>query len=354
MKLPRPRTLDGKLKAVIVLTTSMALLLSLRSSVTVIGATFLLCTLLALWVGYHWLSFVSRPMRELVRAAAQVSRDRDYSLRAEKYEDDELGRLTDSFNHMLEQIETADRELQHANQELARSNSDLERFAYIASHDLQEPLRVVTSYSNLLADDLGDSLGSNARKYLGYVVSAAHRMRAMIDALLDYSRVGRQHESFATVDCRKALDTALANLRLALAENDAEVSYGELPVVLGGPHQLTQVFQNLIGNALKFRRLSEAPRIRVSCTAAESEWHLSVADNGIGMEPHATARIFGVFQRLHSRSEYPGTGIGLAICHRIVERHGGEMRVESTPDQGSEFFFTLPRIGGTMTGEDVR
>ena len=316
----------------------------LRRSATAAVAIFLGCALLALTIGYHWFHHIWQPVNALVQTAAQISKSHDYSLRATRYEDDELGRLTDGFNRMLEQIETSDRELHHANEELARSNAELERFAYVASHDLQEPLRVVTSFSELLEETLGNDLEEEPKKFLDYVVSASRRMRAQIDALLDYSRAGSRSRALEPVDCNLALDGALANLQIAIEECAAEIVRGELPTVLGDLQQLTRVFQNLIGNALKFRREDVVPWVRVASLARVDAWELSVKDNGIGIQPQANERIFEVFQRLHHRSEYPGTGIGLAICRRIIRRHGGQIRVESIPGEGSRFCFTLPNV----------
>lgn len=340
---------------VIVLTTLSALLLSLTATVIYRLVTareasageltfmFIAAGLPALALGYHWLRLVLQPIHDLVRTADRISESRDYSLRATKFADDELGHLTDGFNHVLEQIGTSDEGLRRANEELARSNAELERFAYVASHDLQEPLRIVTSFSELLEDSLGDGLEEEPRKFLHYVVSASRRMRAQLDALLDYSRVGTRGQDFEPTDCNMALDAALANLQIAIRDSGAEVSREDLPAVMGDLQQLTRVFQNLIGNALKFRRQGVVPWVRVACSARPDAWELSVADNGIGIERQNAERIFEVFQRLHHRSEYPGTGIGLAICRRIVQRHGGEIEVESIPGEGSTFRFTLPR-----------
>ncbi len=231
--------------------------------------------------------------------------------------------------------------LARKSEELARSNAELERFAYVASHDLQEPLRMVGSYVQLLARRYQGKLDADADEFIHYAVDGAERMRQLINDLLAYSRVSTRGREFAPVALGEALDDALANLRHALEENGATVEHGDLPTVEGDSSQLAQLFQNLISNALKFR--SEAPpRIRVEATRQDREWVVAVSDNGIGIAPEHFERIFIMFQRLHNREAYPGTGIGLALCKRIVERHGGRIWVESEPGQGSVFRFTLP------------
>ncbi|MBI2508502.1 MAG: PAS domain S-box protein, partial [Betaproteobacteria bacterium] len=233
--------------------------------------------------------------------------------------------------------------------ELTRSNAELEQFAYVASHDLQEPLRMISSYTQLLLRRYGDRLDAEAREFMDFVVDGATRMKQLIEDLLAYSRVGTRGKEFQPVECEGALLKALANLRAAIEASGATVTHDPLPTVEGDEVQLTQLLQNLVGNALKFKG-AEAPRIHVGVAERADGWEFAVTDNGIGIDPQYFERIFMVFQRLHSKGEYPGTGIGLAICKKVVDRHGGRIRVESRPGHGSTFCFTLPRKGGHAHG----
>ncbi len=236
----------------------------------------------------------------------------------------------------------AEEKLQRAHDELARSNSELEQFAYVASHDLQEPLRMVSSYTQLLARRYGDKLDADAKEFMGYIVDGATRMKQLIEDLLAYSRVGTRGRELKPVPVEAPLRRAITNVRAAVEESGASVSYDAMPTVLGDEMQLAQLFQNLLGNALKFRSTS-VPRIHVSAKELETECEFGVQDNGIGIEPQYFERIFMVFQRLHNKGEYPGTGIGLAICKKVVERHGGRIWVSSQPGEGTTFHFTLKK-----------
>jgi PAS domain S-box-containing protein len=239
--------------------------------------------------------------------------------------------------------------LQAAHEELKRSNAELEQFAYVASHDLQEPLRMVASYTQLLGRRYEARLDQDAREFMSYIVDGATRMKQLIEDLLAYSRVGTKGQEFKPVALEAPLRRALFNLRAGIEEAGAAVTYDPLPTVLGDEVQLGQLLQNLVGNALKFRSGS-VPRIHLGVTNSPQEWTIEVRDNGIGIEPQYFERIFMVFQRLHNKGEYPGTGIGLAICKKEVERHGGRIWVESRPaqgpNQGSSFHFTLLKRGG--------
>jgi PAS domain S-box-containing protein len=240
----------------------------------------------------------------------------------------------------------AERTLVRQAEELARSNAELEQFAYVASHDLQEPLRMVASYTQLLARRYQGKLGPDADDFIHYAVDGANRMRVLINDLLAYSRVVRQEKPPAPVDLSTVFHIVLGNLGKALEETGARVTAGELPVIHADEIQMIQLFQNLIGNGIKFRG-PDPPVIRVEAERQENLWRFAVRDNGIGLDPKFSERIFVLFQRLHSRSEYPGTGIGLSVCKRIVERHGGRIWVESEPGRGATFLFTIPAQGGS-------
>jgi len=239
----------------------------------------------------------------------------------------------------------AEQALREKTDALARSNAELEQFAYVASHDLQEPLRMVSSYMQLFEKRYAGHVDEQAQRYINYAVEGAKRMQALIGGLLEFSRVGRVDEPFGFVDTSAALDHALLNLRSAIDESRASVTRGPLPRVTGNAARLAQVFQNLVGNAIKFRKRDAAPSIHVSAEPRPKEWLFSVRDNGIGIDQQYLERIFVIFQRLHTRAEYPGTGIGLSICKKVIERHGGRVWVESRPGAGATFQFTLPRDG---------
>ena len=238
----------------------------------------------------------------------------------------------------------ADRILQEQAAELTRSNAELEQFAYVASHDLQEPLRVIAGYVHLLEERYGDRIDQDGREFIAFTTDAVHRMRMLINDLLDYSRVESDGNPFEHVDCNRALSNALADLGVSIQETGAEITSDPLPEFSGDPVQISQLLENLIANAIKFRQDDESPKIHVSCHRNDTNWQLSVSDNGIGIRPRYQDRIFGMFKRAHKRSKYPGTGIGLAMCSKIVERHGGTIWVESEVDEGSTFHFTIPPV----------
>jgi PAS domain S-box-containing protein len=237
-------------------------------------------------------------------------------------------------------LRAAHRDLERKAAELSRSNAELEQFAYTASHDLAEPLRSISGFSQFLLADHSKQLDDEGREFLGYIVDGAARMRALIDALLEYSRVGRERPAFKPVRTDDLVEGVVAALHAAIRESGASIDSGPLPVVDADPRELARVFQNLIANAIKFRG-SESPAIRVSAEPVGDGWCFSVADNGIGVEPQYAERVFGMFKRLHGREVYPGTGIGLTIARRIVERHHGRIWVESAPAGGSVFKFTV-------------
>ncbi|NIP95614.1 MAG: PAS domain-containing protein, partial [Akkermansiaceae bacterium] len=253
-------------------------------------------------------------------------------------DDGNATRMSGSISDVTER-KRAEEDLLRRTEELERSNKDLEQFAWVASHDLKEPLRAVSNYVQLLERRYRDALDDEGRRFIGFAVDGAKRMRVLINDLLAFSRIGTRGKELAPVDSGKPLATAVKNLALTIRERGAEVEAEPLPRVWGDGIQLTQVFQNLIGNAIKF--CERNPRIRVSAAKEGPMWRFSVQDNGIGMDPAHQKKVFEVFQRLHTRQKYEGTGIGLAVVRKIVERHGGRVRVDSSPGEGSTFSFTL-------------
>lgn len=250
--------------------------------------------------------------------------------------------LEEHQSHLEELVTMRTAELAGKVEELARSNGDLEQFAYVASHDLQEPLRMVASYTQLLARRYKGKLDSDADEFISFAVDGATRMHQLIEDLLSYSRLTTMGKSLTRTQVESAFETAVRNLQQSINDSNAVVQAGPLPEIIGDAGQLSLLFQNLIGNAIKYRS-EGSPEIHVDSRLQGREWLFSVSDNGIGMEPQYFERIFQMFQRLHTRKDYPGTGIGLAICKKIVERHGGRIWVESRPGEGSTFFFTIPQ-----------
>ena len=262
----------------------------------------------------------------------------------------EIKSLTNNFQLMAGNLKQNFSEIRQANEELKatqtkliRSNQELEQFAYIVSHDLQEPLRKMKNFSQLLARECQAQFTENEKvqRYLDYIIDSADRQQKLIQALLDYSRLGKRNLSNVAVDLNTVVGKVLEDLSIPITENQATVTWGDLPTVDASPTQMGQLFLNLIGNGIKFQG-SAPPQIQIKAQLQPEEWLISVQDNGIGIKPQYAERIFQIFQRLHSRSEYPGTGIGLAICRKIVEDHGGRIWVNSEPGQGSTFHFTLP------------
>jgi|SRR5579872_770442 len=243
----------------------------------------------------------------------------------------------------------AEQDLAKKAEELTRSNADLEQFAYIASHDLQEPLRMVATYTQLLSERYRGKLDENADKFIGYASEGALRMQVLIQDLLAFSRVGKQ-DTCASVDCNDVMKEVRQTLSPALLESGGVITYASLPRVWANGTQVAQLFQNLVGNAIKFRG-TEPLEISVSAESEDVRWLFSVTDNGIGIAPEYAENIFVVFQRLHTRSEYPGNGIGLAICKKIVQRYGGNIWVESHAGAGSTFKFTLPALRPDAPGK---
>jgi len=277
---------------------------------------------------------------ELLRAKVSVFAELYRKTRQLEQLNNELERrVTERTEELQQKIE----ETTQLNATLRRTNEELQQFAYVASHDLQEPLRMVLSFVQLMAKRYQGKLDTDADEFIGYAVEGAQRMEALIHALLAYSRVGTAGQEFTLTDCEAVLTQTLDDLRKAVEESGAEVTHDPLPQVRADTVQLRQVFQNLLSNAIKFRN-QIPPHIHVSARQEGEHWLFSVQDNGIGINPEYTERIFVIFQRLHTRRENPdGTGIGLAICKKVIERHGGRIWVESQPGAGATFFFTLPQ-----------
>jgi PAS domain S-box-containing protein len=250
-------------------------------------------------------------------------------------------RAVGTFEDISDRIRTEEMLRQTAD-ELARSNHDLEQFAYVASHDLQEPLRMVSGHLQVIEDRLKDKLDQDTRQSMSFAVDGAKRMQEMIRDLLAFSRAGRKGEGFLPTDMEKVLATVTADLAAAIAEAGATVEHDPLPTVQAERVQMTQLLQNLVGNAIKYRAKDRKPKIKIAAAPEEHGWVFSVRDNGIGIDPKHSQRVFEIFQRLHTHQDYPGTGIGLAVCKRIVEFHGGRIWVESSPDEGATFFFSIP------------
>ncbi|HEY9618819.1 MAG TPA: ATP-binding protein [Crinalium sp.] len=272
--------------------------------------------------------------------AHQCDRPREWTL----FETELLKQLADQIGIALTQAQLLEQETRQR-EELARSNVELQQFAYVASHDLQEPLRMVTSYLQLLERRYKDKLDADAHDFIGFAVDGASRMKTLIQDLLTYSRVGTHGKPFERVNCSAVVERAIANLKIAIEENNAIVTCNLLPNVIGDASQLGQLFQNLLSNAIKFRRTDVVPQIYIGADEQATAWQFYVRDNGIGIEAEYAERIFVIFQRLHGRTEYPGTGIGLAVCKKIVERHGGQIWIQSELGMGTTFYFTLPKQG---------
>jgi signal transduction histidine kinase len=316
------------------------------------GATVLVFLLasgvIAFFLSSRLRTIVATPISQLAQAATSVSQTRDYSVRAQKKSNDELGILVDAFNQMLEGIQSRDgeltralSELQRSNESLARSNEDLQRFAFIASHDLQEPLRMIAVYTQLLVRRYSGGPGGEITTFVENIVGGTRRMRELLDDLLAYTEIGTAPEQpFEAVDLNIVLEKVAHNLKVAIDDNQAIVTAGRMPVLSAHEAHFVALFQNLIGNAIKYRS-EQPPRIDIATEVTDGWLRLAVADNGIGIDPQYHATIFVAFKRLHGKG-IPGTGIGLAICQRVVERYGGRISVHSEPGHGATFVIMLP------------
>jgi len=294
---------------------------------------------------------VRKPLTEFRKATAEITRG-NLEKRVHITSRDEIGELASDFNIMTAKLEeqvkgledkVAERTIAYKEliSKLRIANSDLAQFAYVASHDLQEPLRMISSYLQLLSKRYSGHIDKDADEFINYAVDGANRLQRMINDLLTFSRVGTRGKLFAKTDVDVVLGFALTNLEIAIEEAHARITHSDLPTVKADEVQLLQLFQNLIENAIKFR--SDKPlAIHVSAERGDGEWIFSVKDNGIGIDPQYRDRLFVIFQRLHSAAKYPGTGIGLALCKRIVERHSGRIWIESELGKGSTLRFTIP------------
>ena len=298
-----------------------------------------------------------RPLADLVGQVREVA-DGDYRHRIEGSGPPEFRRLADDIDQMRmkiareldevrearERIEWVNSQLQKQAEELTRSNRDLEQFAYVASHDLQEPLRKVASFCQLLQRRYAGQLDERADQYIAFAVDGAQRMQRLINDLLAFSRIGRLTTGFTEVDLNKVMGDVAGQTEAALQYSDAELTWGEMPTIRGEEPLLTNLLVNLVSNSVKFRRPDVPPKVHVSARLVDDEWEISCRDNGIGIEPEFADKIFVIFQRLHSKDAYPGTGIGLAIVKKIVEYHGGRVWVDTDADEGTTIRFTLPAL----------
>ncbi len=327
-----------------------------RMIVMILAVIFLLVVVIT----YSVAKSISVPIQNLTKGAETVgSGNLDYKVGTNLK--DEIGRLSRSFDKMTHDLKEtvasrddlnrevavrkqAEAALRLTAEDLTRSNKDLEQFAYVASHDLQEPLRAVAGFVGLLKKQYFDKLDDQAREYIDFSVEGAERMQSLIEGLLAFSRVGTRGGEFAAMDVKNAVESALKSLRVLIEENNAVVTCDAMPKIFADLSQITQLFQNLIANAIKFHGPAR-PEVFVGAQRKDRAWEIYVRDNGIGIEPQYFQKIFLIFQRLHTRSRYQGTGIGLAVCRKIVERHGGEIWVESAPGSGSTFHFTIPDKG---------
>ena len=286
--------------------------------------------------------------RSAVVEALVTERTREL-LRANRALERQSTELQKSREELEARVSERTAELTKLNQELGRSNADLEHFAFVASHDLKEPLRVIRNYVQLLEQRYRDKLDADALEFIGFASDGASRMSSLIEDLLTYARVGTRHEEFKLTDCNVVLEATIKDMDIGIREARAEIAFGSLPTIFGDATQIQQLFQNLISNAIKFHG-DNAPKVEIGATLRKEGWVFSFRDNGIGIEPHFFERLFLLFERSHSRSEYPGTGIGLAVCKKIVERHGGKIWAESEEGRGSTFFFTLMPREATNRG----
>lgn len=321
-------------------------------------------------VSYFFQKVITNPITAFVKKTKEISEKGDFSLRIPYGSRDEIGILSGEFNNMLLQIkqmetslkeinaeleervklrtlelETANRELRNKSEELVRSNFELEQFAYIASHDLQEPLRTISNFVGLFKKQIVENkFDKSVPQYLNYILGATERMQALITDLLSYSRIGHQ-KNIQEVDCNEVMQEIIKDFDALIKTSNAKIYVDKLPVIKGHFSEMKSLFQNLLSNAIKFRNKNVEPVISITVQERNKDWLFAVKDNGIGISEAYHDKLFKIFQRLHSQKEFPGTGIGLAQCKKIVELHGGNIWVESTLNIGSTFYFNIPKNG---------
>ncbi|MBI5394543.1 MAG: hypothetical protein HZA91_04525 [Verrucomicrobia bacterium] len=309
--------------------------------ITACGATHFM-EVWNVWHDAYWLAGIIKAITAAASVFTAIALARVFPKLLALQSPEQLERVNRLLQKEVAERKRAEEALARQATDLARSNAELEQFANVVSHDLQEPLQTVTSFTQLLGERYKGRLGADADEFIRFAVDGAKRMQQLIVDLLAYSRAGRPDKPLKAVDAGSAAKQAIENLKAAIEASGAVVACDALPTVMADASQLARLFQNLVGNAVKFHRPGDPPQISIRAEPEGARWRFAVRDNGIGFEAKDGERIFQVFQRLHGREQYPGTGIGLAICKKIIERHGGQIRVESEPGKGSTFYFTLP------------
>lgn len=305
------------------------------------GVMFLILGLI--WpVSIYLQRIISQPIAQLGEITRIFAKDRTKAIYAQKRSNDELGQLVEAYNAMMEEIRRNEVRMAEAINELQRSNAELERFAYICSHDLQEPLRMIVNYANLLEKRYGEKFEGESATFMGFITESATRMRELINDILAYARIGHHVEPMQPVDMNGLVDYVFKSMESSFTESGAKIERSNLPTIRGNKTLLGQLMQNLISNAVKFCRTS--PVVTVRAEHKGDAWEFSVRDNGIGIDARYHDRIFEIFKRLNRREEFRGTGIGLAICKKAVEFHGGRIWLESAEGKGTTFFFTIPDL----------
>lgn len=301
-------------------------------------------------VAYYMQRLIITSLKKLQKSTQKIASG-NLEERIELNSDDELGELADQFNLMAQKIEeTVHREkqlneqLEEQARELKATNKELENFASVASHDLKEPLRMIRSFMELLQKRYADDLDENARQYIHFAVDGSKRMTNLINDLLEFSRVGRIYTEFEEINMQDLLDEIVLHYKPQIEESGAEINIGEMPVIEAEPTSMKLIFQNLISNAIKYQKEGASPKIDIQSSETESDWKFSISDNGIGIPDEYKEQVFQLFKRLHSVDEFPGSGMGLATCKKIIEQHGGTIWVESEPGEGSTFYFRISKM----------